>query len=176
MLARRRVEVAGRKQLSRLDINTLFKRRVTMFYSMMGREQQKRMEAGPRQHTHTLMHIYQERREKKNTRIRITREWHKNVWLRNVCMMWRTELLENSASWRTAMTRRSTRPPDNLSGEESSIFDLTILKERSSIVITKSKILARSDRSSLRYEPYHDNSLWKIVIFRCFRCKEKAID
>ena len=47
---------------------------VTMFYSMMGREQQKRMEAGLPQHTHTLMHIYQERREEENTRIRITRE------------------------------------------------------------------------------------------------------
>ncbi len=55
------------------------------------------------------------------------------------------------------------------------IFDLTILKWRSDIVITKSKILAWSDRSSLSYELRHDNTFWKTVIFWYFQCSVKFI-
>ena len=64
--------------------------------------------------------------------------------------------------------RRSTKIPGNLAGEKFLIFDLTILKSRSHIVITKSKILAWSDRSSLSYEVRHAKTLCKTVIFWYF--------
>ena len=67
------------------------------------------------------------------------------------------------------LKRRSTRIPDNLFGEEFSIFDLPVLKWRSCIVTTKPKILARSDRSPLSYENDSDRerATWKVFSQIC---------
>ena len=96
------------------------------------------------------------------------------------CTSWKKDLYLNT--WLKVklevhrLKRRSTRPPNNLSGEESLIFDLTISKWRSCIMITKPKILAWSDRSSLSYGRCYNSTLRKSVIFRCFPCSVKFID
>jgi len=71
-------------------------------------------------------------------------------------------MVENN---RQIIKRGSARIADEVAGEKFLIFDLTILKKRSHLVITKSKISAQSDDSLVNYKTPHDtrvlNSQWK---------------